>query len=248
LWWWEEHLSDASFVVTEGADDITGALLAWPDESPVAWVRLAALDYTLSVDTWLELSLPLVLDGLRRQNARYLAWMDYGGWAEPHLKMHGFEPLEQVMTLIKADQVLPPRAADAVHIRPASDADIPLVIAIDRAAFTPHWWHSASTLRRQGMAASHFAIAQVQDAVVGYIEAKVQPPMAHVNRIAVHPAHQGSGVGAALLRDALRAFWQRGVRHVSLNTQTANLPSRQLYQRFGFEPTGEVVQAWLQEV
>jgi RimJ/RimL family protein N-acetyltransferase len=47
-----------------------------------------------------------------------------------------------------------------------------------------------------------------------------------------------------LLRDALRAFWRRGARQVTLNTQVDNHRSRRLYRRFGFEPTGDVVTAW----
>jgi RimJ/RimL family protein N-acetyltransferase len=47
-----------------------------------------------------------------------------------------------------------------------------------------------------------------------------------------------------LLDNALRAFWQSGAERVTLNTQTGNRSSRRLYQRFGFEPTGDLMRVW----
>jgi ribosomal-protein-alanine N-acetyltransferase len=72
--------------------------------------------------------------------------------------------------------------------------------------------------------------------------------VAHLNRIAVHPAHQGRGVGALLLHDALRALWKLGAERVSLNTQTDNYYSQRLYRRFGFEPIGDSVTVWEREL
>jgi ribosomal-protein-alanine N-acetyltransferase len=252
LWWWEDHLADDTFVVTERDGVVVGALFAWPDESPVAWVRLAALDESLSVDEWLGLALPPVLDGLRRRGIQKLAWMDYDGWAGTHLRMHGFEPFEEVVTLVKvevevkveADHVLPDSSTADAWVRPASDADIPAVAAIDRAAFTPHWWHSEFTTLRRTAASPHFAVAEVAGEVVGYAEGELRLPAAHLNRIAVHPAHQGYGIGALLLHDALGDFWRHGAERVTLNTQVDNHPSRRLYRRFGFQPTGDVMIVW----
>jgi ribosomal protein S18 acetylase RimI-like enzyme len=244
LWWWEEHLTDDLFVVIEHKGIIVGALFASPDESPVAWVRLAALDDALEVDEWLNLALPPVLDGLRRRGAHTLAWMDCGGWAGPYLRAHGFRLLTEVATLVKSDHVLPDtRAADA-RLHPASDADIPAIVAVDRAAFTAHWWHSEATMRRRIATSSHSVVATAAGEVVGYAEGELRFPAAHLNRIAVHPAHQGCSIGALLLHDALRAFWRHGAKQVTLNTQTDNRRSQQLYRRFGFEPTGDLATVW----
>nr|HID13451.1 GNAT family N-acetyltransferase [Anaerolineae bacterium] len=244
LWWWEEHLTDDLFVMVERKGIVVGALFAWPDEAPVAWVRLAVLDDALDAGEWLDLALPLVLDGLRRRGTQSLAWMDYGGWAGPYLEARDFILLTEVMTLVKFDRALPDISAVDARLRPASDADIPAVVAVDRAAFTPHWWHSEATMRRRAATSSHFVVAEVAGEVAGYAEGELRLPMAHLNRIAVHPAHQGRGIGALLLRDALRAFWRRGAEQVTLNTQSDNRYSWRLYRRFGFEPTGDVMRAW----
>jgi len=240
----ERILTDDLFILIEQEGSVVGALFAWPDESPVAWVRLAALDDALDVDEWLDLALPPVLDGLRRHGARKLAWMDYGGWAGPHLKARGFAPLVEVITLVKLDRALPRANATPAHVRPASDADIPAIVAVDRAAFTAHWWHSQATMCRRAATSSHFAVAQMAGEVVGYAAGKLCLPAAHLNRIAVQPAHQGHGIGTSLLCAAIRDLWQQGAERITLNTQSDNRRSRRLYNRFGFEPTGDCVTVW----
>jgi len=240
----EEPLANDLFILVERAGVLVGAFFAWCDELPVAWVRLAALDDAMDAGEWLDAVLPPVLDELRRRRVRKLAWMDRGGWAGSYLKTWGFKRLTDVMTLAKLDRALPDVGDLDICLRPASDADIPAVVMMDRAALAPPWWHSEATIRRRVAASPDFAVAEVAGAVVGYAEGELRLPAAHLNRIAVHPTHQGRGIGAFLLRDALRAFWRRGARQVTLNTQVDNHRSRRLYRRFGFEPTGDVVTAW----
>ena len=244
LWWWEEHLADDPFVVIERDGIVAGTFFAWPDESPVAWVRLAALDDELNTDEWLDLALPPVLDSLRRLGTQKLAWMDYDGWAEPYLKARGFKQLTQVITLVKFDRTLPQTDVTDIYVRPAADADIPAVATVDQAAFTPHWWRSEFTLLRRSAAAPHFVVAEAGDKVVGYAEGDLRLPVAHLNRIAVHPTYQGRGVGGLLRCDALHTFWKLGAERISLNTQIDNHYSQRLYRRFGFKPTGDSVTVW----
>jgi ribosomal protein S18 acetylase RimI-like enzyme len=243
-WQWEEYLTAEPFVVVECDGALTGVIFAWPDDSPVAWVRVAALNGKVGIGEWLGATLPLVLAGLRRSGTTALAWMDYGGWAGPTLRKRGFKPLTDVVTMAKFDRQTPHPNSAHVHLRPASDADVPAVVAVDRAAFTPHWWHSEDTMRRRAATAAHFAVAESAGQVVGYAAGELRLPMAHLNRIAVHPAHHGRGIGAALLKGALYDFWQQGSEHVSLNTQSDNQESQRLYRRFGFEMTGDFATVW----
>jgi GNAT superfamily N-acetyltransferase len=230
--------------VVERNGSITGVLFAWPDQSPVAWTRLAAVDNGLDADEWLDLSLPPILNSLRHHGSQVLAWMDYQGWAEPHLTTRGFGRLTEVINLVKLDRTLPRADAPGVYLRPAADADIPAVVAVDRAAFTPHWWHSEETLYRRAARSPHFVVAEIEGQVIGYVEGETRLPLAHLNRIAVHPAHQGRGVGRTLLNSTLRAFWRIGAERITLNTQADNMHSQQLYRHFGFKPTGDTVTVW----
>jgi ribosomal protein S18 acetylase RimI-like enzyme len=68
--------------------------------------------------------------------------------------------------------------------------------------------------------------------------------MAHLSRMTVHPDHQGRGIGAALVARAIDGYHQRNLHAVSLNTQSDNLASRRLYERFGFRPTGYTYPVW----
>ena len=244
LWRWEEHLTEDLFVVTEQVGTVVGAFFAWSDDSPIAWVRLAVLDEALNAGDWLDLVLPPVLDGLRRRRTLELAWMDFRSWAAPHLRKRGFGPLVDVVTLVKFDHALPDERATEARLRPALDGDCAAVTAVDRAAFAPYWWYGGSTLQRRIGTSSHFVVAELAGEVVGYAEGELRLPGAHLNRIAVHPDHQGHGVGALLLHDAVRAFWRRGAERVTLNTQTDNESSRRLYRHLGFELTGDRVVTW----
>ena len=241
---WGKYLVDDLFIVVERECAIVGALFAQTEESPVAWVRLAALDNDLDVGEWLDMVLPPVLDKLHRRGIRALAWIDRGNWAGAYLNVRGFTRLTEVVTLAKFDRVLPEVDDVDVRLRRPSPADLPAVIAVDRAALSPHWWRSGSDMLQRVSGASYFVVAEIGDDVAGYAEGELHVPTAHLNRIAVHPDRQGCGIGSFLLCDALRTFWQSGASQVTLNTQIDNLRSRRLYNRFGFGPTGDEVTVW----
>jgi len=245
FWRWEAHLSSEGFFVVETGGGVEGALLAVPDESPVAWVRLAAVSDNLEVGPWLDVSLPPVLGHLRNLGVRKLAWMDYSGWARPYLERRGFRPLTEVITLIKTDCAMPTVGAPPITLRPASKGDFAALAVIDHQAFTPPWWRSEASMQRRATRASRFILAERGHEVIGYVETELHPPMGHLNRIAVHPDHQGEGIGGLLLKRALLSLWRRGADRVSLNTQRSNKRSRHLYTRFGFEATGDSVTVWI---
>ena len=243
LWHWEDHLAAGEVVVAEQGDVLVGALLACSDDSPVAWVRLAVVDSGISTAQWLRCLLPRTLEALRRQNVSELAWMDYGGWVGPHLAQWGFDRLTDVVTLVKLDRDLPSVRANA-RVRAVRQEDIPRVAEIDRAAFPPTWWNSETTLHYRRTHSSHFAVAEVHGRVVGFAEGDVSMPTAHLNRLAVDPAHQSQGIGALLLNHMVLAFWRAGANEITLNTQRDNASSLRLYHGFGFEPEGAQVTVW----
>jgi ribosomal-protein-alanine N-acetyltransferase len=244
LWPWETYLADEGFLVTEVKGNVEGALLASTDASPVAWIRLAVVSQSLPVASWLDLSLPTILQHLRDLGAEQLTWMDHGGWAGRPLTKRGFLLETEVITLIKIDRQLPEVDRPPVALRLASNADFAALSAIDRAAFRPTWWRSETSMRRRVAGSSCFTVAQFGDEIVGYTESELRPPVAHLNRIAVEPTYQGRGIGAFLLAHTLTSLWNRGAETVSLNTQRWNHRSRRLYDRFGFEMTGDSVAVW----
>ena len=244
MWWWEEFLSEELFVVVEQKRVLVGALFAWPDESPVAWVRLASLLDYVSAERWLDAALPPIVRALRTRGARSLAWMDYWGWAGHYLASRGFAPLTDVETMAKHDQHLPPLANPSVTVRPAVAEDLAAVAAVDASAFSHHWRNGHATIARRLRASPLFVVAEDNGSIVGYAEGDLRCPVAHINRVAVHPRHQGCGIGELLTQHALQGFWRGGANQVTLNTQEFNQRARRLYRRLGFEPTGERATAW----
>ena len=65
----------------------------------------------------------------------------------------------------------------------------------------------------------------------------------YVQRLAVGPEAQGSGLGRALLVDGLRWLRRRGAARAVVNTQVDNERARALYESLGFRmaPSGLAV-------
>ena len=80
--------------------------------------------------------------------------------------------------------------------------------------------------------------------VVGYHFCARHGDIAHVARLAVHPAWQGQGVASLLLHDLLSDLLTRDFREVTVNTQRSNLRSQRLYARFGFMRSGKDYPLW----
>ena len=61
---------------------------------------------------------------------------------------------------------------------------------------------------------------------------------AELLRIATHPEARRKGHARILLAEGLGQLHQAGIREVFLEVEENNHPARQLYEAFGFEPSG----------
>ncbi len=61
----------------------------------------------------------------------------------------------------------------------------------------------------------------------------------YLHKLAVHPAAQGQGLSALLLREAVRETGERGRPWLRLDTATARPKLRALYETFGFQDMGQ---------
>jgi len=173
-----------------------------------------------------------------------LAWMDVAAWAGPALQQRGFRPLTRLVTMVKKDRRLPAIGAVNAVLRPATAADLPALLRLDHAAFSPPWWLGGATLERAWREALCFLVAEREGRLLGYSEAQLTPSGAHIGRLAVSPLAQGQGVGRALLASLLTSLWRQRIVHVTLNTQESNLTSQRLYAAFGFVAVPRRVVAW----
>jgi len=243
-WPWREHLGQETFQVALICGRPVGALLAFLDAGPVAWVQLAALASGVGVGPWLDRILPPLVRPLRRLGGRVLAWMDVDGWVGPALQARGFWPLSRLVTMVKQNRYLPAVEAAGVELRRAEAADLPRLVRLDHAAFSPPWWFSVEALDRLRRESLCFWVAEQEGRCLGYVEARLVEYGAHIGRLAVAPRAQGQRIGGALLAEALAQVWAQGVERVTLNTQEGNRASQRLYDHFGFYLLGRRVVAW----
>jgi ribosomal-protein-alanine N-acetyltransferase len=61
---------------------------------------------------------------------------------------------------------------------------------------------------------------------------------AHITLLAIHPDHQGQGLGQSLLWGLLEAAHRRRMARATLEVRTTNRIARSLYEKFGFRQAG----------
>lgn len=223
--------------------EIAGCLAVGAEPPPAAWVRVAAVDSN---------------DGFERTQAMFagilerldpaiteIAWFLTDYWPLLWLERMGFEPVNEVVAFRKDDLTISPFSAPAgLQIRPVLLEELPALAAIEEAAFEPRWRHSARDLSRAWRQSIGFDVALLDGVPVAFQLSTGSGSMAHLSRMTVHPDYQGRGIGAALLARAIDGYRLQNLRNVSLNTQSDNLASRRLYERFGFRPTGYTYPVW----
>ncbi|PCE34182.1 GNAT family N-acetyltransferase [Burkholderia ubonensis] len=125
-----------------------------------------------------------------------------------------------------------------ITLRAATPADIPFLLSLRKLTMTAH-------LQRAGVPTDddthHRRIqANFEDAKIicdgaesiGLLKLSRATDEWHLHQIQVLPAHQGKGIGNALLRDVLAEATCAGVP-VSLSVLQGN-PARHLYEHLGF--------------
>jgi len=109
------------------------------------------------------------------------------------------------------------------------------VLEVDHAAFDPFWRFDAAGLddARRATPASRFRVVRGKR-VDGYAVTGRAGTISYLQRLAVRPSSQRTGIGTLLVLDALAWAQRRGARCALVNTQEKNLPALALYERLGF--------------
>ena len=167
----------------------------------------------------------------------------------------GFQVEERLHLLGHDLIVLPEARPSPVSLRRARRSDRAAVLEVDHQAFPPFWQLDGHGLD-EALAAtprSRFRVAEtsrnepnplvpnplvphrdVGDAVSGYAIFGRAGTRGYVQRLAVHPALHGRGVGRALMVDGLAWLHRRGVARALVNTQVGNAGALHLYESLGF--------------
>ncbi len=134
----------------------------------------------------------------------------------------------------------------AIHIRDATDRDLPRIIEIERLAF-PAPWTIASFQRELTLPFSRIMVALPAPShehgrddndnakIAGFLCRWLIADECHVLNIAVHPESRRLGIGTVLLTEAIAEAKSTGAGVVTLEVRRSNLAARQLYRKFEFE-------------
>ncbi|MGZ4718746.1 MAG: GNAT family N-acetyltransferase [Acidimicrobiales bacterium] len=147
----------------------------------------------------------------------------------------GFAVYEHLHLLRRTlDRPIPEPSPPTRRARRRDRADI---LAVDHLAFDPFWRFDQAGLddARSATPTSRSRVVDEGSGVVGYAVTGRAGPLGYLQRLAVHPARQRRGIGAALVLDALRWSRRHAVRAVLVNTQEQNTGALALYERLGFE-------------
>ncbi|MEU1386492.1 MULTISPECIES: ribosomal protein S18-alanine N-acetyltransferase [unclassified Nonomuraea] len=121
-----------------------------------------------------------------------------------------------------------------------TEADLPAVMAIERATFPLDAWSEG--MMRGELAdmprSRHYVVALADDEIVAYAGIAVAADQADVQTIAVLEKHQGTGFGSAMLTELLAEARRRGAREIFLEVRADNPRAQAVYRHFEFEEIG----------
>jgi len=159
----------------------------------------------------------------------------------------GFTVHERLHLLLRPIDPLPIVPAAGIDLRRGRHADRPGIIEADGAAF-PAFWRLDQIGLEDAVSATPSSRLRVASLpgdrrVVGYAVTGRAGSRGYLQRLAVEPAVQRRGVGAALVLDGLRWLRRWGAKEVLVNTQEENERAVRLYERLGFrlQPEGLAV-------
>jgi ribosomal protein S18 acetylase RimI-like enzyme len=147
----------------------------------------------------------------------------------------GFEVREKLHLLVHDLEGLPstPRG-----LRRARHRDQPAILDLDTASFDPFWRLGPDGLEDALRATPHvrFRVSgrRREGAAAGYAITGRNGTTGYLQRLAVHPAARGAGLGRALVTDALCWISRHEAGQALVNTQGDNQPALALYRACGF--------------
>ena len=235
-----DWLGKGPFFVAEDQGRLVGALAFPVDPQGVAWLQLFVASTSRPVAEIWRLLWSEALHMLKCDQDLTLAAIPMHDWLVTLLKQGGFTLSNAIIVLEWSyDQTLEVIKGLPVTIRPMQPEDLDAVCQVDNSAFKTLWQNSRSSLQLAIQQASIATLAEDETGIVGYQISTSSTMGGHLARLAVLPTHQNRRIGYTLVNDLLRQFIFRGIFHVTVNTQADNLASISLYEKMGFQRSGE---------
>ena len=147
---------------------------------------------------------------------------------------NGFSPRHRLALLTRSLQNVP--RDRTVALRRGRRRDREIALAIDATAFTGFWRLDSFGLDDALTAtpSSRFRFA-MRSRPLGYAICGRAGTVGYIQRLAVEPGSQRSGLGRALVSDGLRWMARRGASQAYVNTADDNVAALGFYTRLGFD-------------
>jgi ribosomal-protein-alanine N-acetyltransferase len=214
-------------------------LLASPDRLGTAWLHLfAAEDPPGAAASWALLwpEAERILSGM----ALPAVWaMATQAWLRELLKASGFSDRGTVIAYCQKPSRRWPDTGLLEQIAPLEERDLPSIAVLDQAAFFPPWQMDLDALHATLERSILSSTLKLEDQFAGYLMAVATSNGVHLTRLAVHPRYQSQGIGRTLIAHLLNYFQRQGAPWITVNTQSDNRRSRQLYRSMGFSEMQE---------
>lgn len=224
------------FLILEEGSNILAALACPPDEDGITWLRLFVTAPGFSTfRAWNELwpHAKRILQSSR--NVTTVNSLVIRPEMEELLTKAGFSEIYQVVVLVwDITQASWPPLNKNISVRSMQVDDLIKIYEVDRFAFDEIWRNSLSQLDAAFREAFSATVIELDGVVGGYQISTATSQGGHLARLAVNPVHQSRGIGTSLVADLLNRFQDQGIVEVSVNTQSVNQSSLDLYRKFGF--------------
>lgn len=123
-------------------------------------------------------------------------------------------------------------------VRQATLADLPAVLAIERASTTAAHWPESHYASAIGSPARLLLLAEASSEILGFVVAHTAVPEWELENIAVQPRARRRGVGRALMNALIDAAKAAGATEIRQEIRASNLPAQKLGQSCGFLQEG----------
>jgi ribosomal-protein-alanine N-acetyltransferase len=127
-------------------------------------------------------------------------------------------------------------ALPQVTFRPMLDADVPLVIGVERASYQFPW---SEGIFRDCLRVGYLCrVVMLDDELIGYGVMSAGAGEAHILNVCVRESARCRGVGRSLLRHLLERATAFGMGEAYLEVRPSNTAAIRLYQSLGFQQVG----------
>lgn len=241
-----DWLGKEPFLIEKSNKKIQAILCATPENKEIAWVRTFGVqDKQSAEETWHRL-LSKATQKLQIIGVHSLAALAMHTWFENLLIKFGFNNQQNIVVLEWQGNLPKKQKIDCgIRFRPLQIEDLPEVQHIDQLAFPHLWQNSLAGLTKAIQQKGIHTVAIKDDKILGYQISTTMTIYGHLARLAVSPEYQQQGIAYSLVYDLLNNFKRQGLWRITVNTQSDNTPSLNLYNKFGFKRTQEEIPVYL---